>query len=122
MHLSRDERNAVVSATREVLDADSALKNIPLIVGTSASSTRETIEFTKDAARLGADFAMVIGPGAHGHPCCLRPRFMLTDCLGQATLRVRSTSRRSSSFLSTLRKRALSPCVFCGLHALCACR
>ncbi|TNY17964.1 hypothetical protein DMC30DRAFT_404412 [Rhodotorula diobovata] len=63
VHLSRDERNAVVSATREVLDADSALKNIPLIVGTSASSTRETIEFTKDAARLGADFAMVIAPG-----------------------------------------------------------
>lgn len=47
-----------------MLDADPALARIPLIVGTSAGSTRETIDFTKDAAKLGADFAMVITPGA----------------------------------------------------------
>ncbi|GAA5999663.1 dihydrodipicolinate synthase family protein [Rhodotorula paludigena] len=63
VHLTRDERNVLISATREVLDGDSALAGIPLIVGTSASSTRETIEFAKDAARLGADFGMVISPG-----------------------------------------------------------
>ncbi|GAA5839423.1 hypothetical protein JCM9279_005935 [Rhodotorula babjevae] len=62
-HLTRDERNEIISATREVLDADPALASIPLIVGTSAGSTRETIDFTKDAAKLGADFAMVISPG-----------------------------------------------------------
>ncbi|GJN90061.1 hypothetical protein Rhopal_003059-T1 [Rhodotorula paludigena] len=62
VHLTRDERNVLISATREVLDGDSALASIPLIVGTSASSTRETIEFAKDAARLGADFGMVISP------------------------------------------------------------
>lgn len=64
VHLTRDERNVLISATREVLDGDNALASIPLIVGTSASSTRETIEFAKDAARLGADFGMVISPGS----------------------------------------------------------
>ncbi|GAA5943811.1 hypothetical protein JCM3775_000196 [Rhodotorula graminis] len=63
VHLSHSERNAVVTAAREALDADPALADIPLIVGTGACSTRETIELTKEAAERGANYAMVIAPG-----------------------------------------------------------
>ncbi|GAA5908324.1 hypothetical protein JCM6882_006802 [Rhodosporidiobolus microsporus] len=63
VHLSHSERNTLVTAAREALDADPALSKIPLIVGTGASSTRETIELTREAAERGADFAMVISPG-----------------------------------------------------------
>lgn len=64
VQLTHSERNTLVSAAREALDADPALAKIPLIVGTGASSTRETIELTREAAERGADFAMVIAPGA----------------------------------------------------------
>ncbi|GAA6032188.1 hypothetical protein JCM8097_007115 [Rhodosporidiobolus ruineniae] len=63
VHLTRDERNQIIDATREVLDSDPSLAQIPLIVGASASSTKETIQFTKDAAERGADFVMTITPG-----------------------------------------------------------
>ncbi|GAA5843599.1 hypothetical protein JCM11251_007127 [Rhodosporidiobolus azoricus] len=63
VQLTHSERNTLVSAAREALDSDPALAKIPLIVGTGASSTRETIELTKEAAERGADFAMVIAPG-----------------------------------------------------------
>ncbi|GAA6049621.1 hypothetical protein JCM3770_005039 [Rhodotorula araucariae] len=63
VQLTHDERNAIIAAAREALNADSALDDIPLIVGTGASSTRETIQLTREAAELGADFAMVIAPG-----------------------------------------------------------
>ncbi|GAA5910761.1 dihydrodipicolinate synthase family protein [Sporobolomyces salmoneus] len=63
VQLSHSERNLVVEAARKALDSDEKLKEIPLIVGTGASSTRETIELTKSAAEKGADFGMVIAPG-----------------------------------------------------------
>lgn len=63
VHLSHEERNLVVQAAREALDSDPSLADVPLIAGTGASSTRETIELTKEAASHGADFAMVIAPG-----------------------------------------------------------
>jgi 4-hydroxy-2-oxoglutarate aldolase len=50
-----------VKAAREALDENNL--SVPLIVGTGANSTRETIEFTQEAAALGAEFAMVIAPG-----------------------------------------------------------
>ena len=53
-----------MTAAREALDADPALADIPLVVGTGACSTRETIELTKEAAERGANYAMVIAPGA----------------------------------------------------------
>lgn len=53
----------MVTAAREALDADPALADIPLVVGTGAVSTRETIALTKEAAERGANYAMVIAPG-----------------------------------------------------------
>lgn len=64
VQLTHQERNQVVKAARSALDADSSLSQVPLIAGTGASSTKETIELTKEAAEAGADFAMVISPGA----------------------------------------------------------
>ncbi|GAA6013021.1 hypothetical protein JCM10207_008416 [Rhodosporidiobolus poonsookiae] len=63
VQLTHSERNLVLRAARDALDADPALANIPLIAGTGASSTRETIELSKEAAEAGADFTMVIAPG-----------------------------------------------------------
>ncbi|GAA6043980.1 hypothetical protein JCM8097_003419 [Rhodosporidiobolus ruineniae] len=63
VHLTHPERTSVIRAARAALDADPALASVPLIAGTGASSTRETIELTKEAADAGADFAMVIAPG-----------------------------------------------------------
>ncbi|KWU42801.1 putative dihydrodipicolinate synthase [Rhodotorula sp. JG-1b] len=63
VHLSHDERREVLLAARQVLDSDASLAAIPLIAGTPASSTRETIELTRQAAECGADSAMVITPG-----------------------------------------------------------
>ncbi|GAA5873848.1 hypothetical protein JCM8547_008619 [Rhodosporidiobolus lusitaniae] len=63
VHLTHSERSSLVSAARSALDSNPALAKVPLVVGTGASSTRETIELTKEAAERGADFAMVIAPG-----------------------------------------------------------
>ncbi|GAA5987215.1 hypothetical protein JCM10908_001862 [Rhodotorula pacifica] len=63
VHLSHDERRQLLRAAREVLDSEPSLAKIPLIAGTPASSTRETIQLTQHAAECGADFAMVITPG-----------------------------------------------------------
>lgn len=63
VHLSHHERREILLAARQVLDADASLAAIPLIAGTPASSTRETIELTRQAAECGVDFAMVITPG-----------------------------------------------------------
>lgn len=64
VHLTHSERNKVVVAAREALDADPSLKDVPLVVGTGACSTYETIQLTQEAAERGADFAMVIAPGS----------------------------------------------------------
>lgn len=73
VHLSHDERREVLLAARQVLDSDASLAAIPLIAGTPASSTRETIELTRQAAECGADSAMVIAPGGSAF---LRGRFL----------------------------------------------
>ncbi|SCZ98679.1 BZ3500_MvSof-1268-A1-R1_Chr3-1g05544 [Microbotryum saponariae] len=62
VHLDHAERNTIVKAAREALDENN-LSSVPLIIGTAASSTRETIELTREAAEAGADYAMVISPG-----------------------------------------------------------
>ncbi|KAL8292536.1 hypothetical protein RQP46_001148 [Phenoliferia psychrophenolica] len=62
VHLTHAERNILVEAARSALD-DNNLSHIPLIAGTGACSTRETIELTNEAAKLGAVQAMVIPPG-----------------------------------------------------------
>ncbi|KAJ7940553.1 dihydrodipicolinate synthetase [Mycena leptocephala] len=62
IHLSHAERIALIRAARKALDA-AGFPTVPLIVGTGAASTRETIELTAEAAQAGADYAIVIASG-----------------------------------------------------------
>ncbi|ESK94538.1 dihydrodipicolinate synthetase [Moniliophthora roreri MCA 2997] len=62
LHLSHSERVALIQAARRTLDANGFL-DVPLIVGTGAGSTRETLELSIEAANAGADFAIVITSG-----------------------------------------------------------
>ncbi|KAF7338231.1 Dihydrodipicolinate synthetase [Mycena venus] len=62
IHLSHSERLVLIRAARKALDA-AGLTTVPLIVGTGAPSTRETIELTHEAAKAGADYAIVITSG-----------------------------------------------------------
>ncbi len=55
--LSFDER---IQLFRVVKDA--AHGRVPLVAGTGAASTRETVALTQEAARLGYDVALVVGP------------------------------------------------------------
>lgn len=61
-HLTADERIQVVKAAREALD-EAGLTTVPIIAGTGAGSTRETIKLSKDAAQAGADYTIVIPSG-----------------------------------------------------------
>ena len=56
-HLTREERDTV---TRSVVQA--AAGRVPVIAGTAACSTRETLMLTDDAARAGAEAAIVVSP------------------------------------------------------------
>lgn len=56
-HLTREERDTV---TRTVVQA--AAGRVPVIAGTAACSTRETLMLTDDAARAGAEAAIVVSP------------------------------------------------------------
>lgn len=55
--LSRTERRQVIELTVKHVN-----KRTPVIAGTGTSSTKMTIELTKDAAEAGADAALVITP------------------------------------------------------------
>ncbi|KAL5336726.1 hypothetical protein BJX70DRAFT_267132 [Aspergillus crustosus] len=61
VHLDREERNLITSATRRALDSVGATSK-PVIVGTGAPSTRETINLCKDAAASGGDYVLVLPP------------------------------------------------------------
>ena len=56
-HLLREERKAVTQIVVETVRGQ-----IPVIAGTAACSTMETILLTKDAAEVGADAAIVTPP------------------------------------------------------------
>ncbi|KAJ7632702.1 hypothetical protein FB45DRAFT_512413 [Roridomyces roridus] len=62
VHLDPTERVVLVRAARNALDA-AGHTDVPLIVGTGAHSTRDTIKLTIDAANAGADYAIVIASG-----------------------------------------------------------
>jgi len=62
IHLSHDERATLIRTARETLDL-AGLTHMPLIAGTGAGSTRETIELCKEAENAGADYAIVIASG-----------------------------------------------------------
>ena len=49
-HLSHEERVSLIRAARRVLDsAEPSLADVPIIAGTGAGSTRETIQLTKES-------------------------------------------------------------------------
>lgn len=62
IHLSHPERVKLIQVVRKVLD-DAALTHVPIIAGTGAGSTRETVELTLQAANAGADYAIAIASG-----------------------------------------------------------
>lgn len=61
-HLSHAERIQLIRAGRKALD-NAGCSHVPILVGTGAGSTRETIELTNEAAVAGADYALVIASG-----------------------------------------------------------
>lgn len=56
-YLTRQERRKVVETV-----LDEANGKVPVVAGTGSMSTQETITFTKDAADLGADAALIVTP------------------------------------------------------------
>ncbi|KAF3491957.1 dihydrodipicolinate synthase [Arthroderma uncinatum] len=61
IHLSSQERNSITENTRQALDS-AGYASMPLMVGCSAQSTRETIQLCRDAYASGGDFALVLAP------------------------------------------------------------
>jgi 4-hydroxy-2-oxoglutarate aldolase len=60
VHLSHQERQEVTSTTRKALRE--AGFDLPIIVGCGAQSTREAIQFCREAFRSGGDYALVLPP------------------------------------------------------------
>ncbi|KAI0636986.1 dihydrodipicolinate synthetase [Trametes polyzona] len=61
-HLSHAERVALIKAARQALD-NAGYTSVPIIAGTGAGSTRETIQLSIEAAEAGADYSIVIISG-----------------------------------------------------------
>ena len=57
VYLNEKEKMKVMEASRESIPESKAM-----IVGTGAESTQETIRFTHQAAKIGADFGLVVTP------------------------------------------------------------
>lgn len=57
VYLNEREKVKVMEASREAIP-----KSRVMIVGTGAESTQETIHFTNQAAKVGADFGLVVTP------------------------------------------------------------
>lgn len=75
VHLEREERIAITKATRRALDSVGR-GDMPIIVGSGAQSTRETIRLCRDAARSGGDYALVLPPSYYGS--LLNPDLLLS--------------------------------------------
>ncbi|KAI9734115.1 MAG: hypothetical protein M1818_006682 [Claussenomyces sp. TS43310] len=61
VHLSHSERQLVTSTTRKALNG-AGFENFPIIVGCGAQSTREAIQYCREAAIAGGDYALVLPP------------------------------------------------------------
>ncbi|KAI0699533.1 dihydrodipicolinate synthetase [Cytidiella melzeri] len=61
-HLSHAERKTLIQTARRTLD-DAGFTSMPIVAGTGAGSTRETIELCHEAAEAGADYVIVITSG-----------------------------------------------------------
>lgn len=61
VHCTREEKVAVVRASREALDA-ADFKSMPIIFGATEGSVRGTVELTRMAAAAGADYTLLLPP------------------------------------------------------------
>ncbi|OJT08184.1 L-threo-3-deoxy-hexylosonate aldolase [Trametes pubescens] len=61
-HLSHAERATLIKTARQALD-EAGFTSVPIIAGTGAGSTRETVELSVEAAAAGADYTIVICSG-----------------------------------------------------------
>ncbi|KAJ4422118.1 hypothetical protein N0V82_003201 [Gnomoniopsis sp. IMI 355080] len=61
VHLTDSERAAVIKTTRKALD-EAGYTSMPLIVGTGAQSTMQTIGLCRQAAECGGDAVLVLPP------------------------------------------------------------
>ena len=61
VHLASDERVRVIEAARDVIGNEGE-NSLPLIAGCGDQSTRATLAHCHQAARYGADFALVLPP------------------------------------------------------------
>lgn len=66
VHLSREERAAVIRIARDTILHEASGSRIPLIAGCGAQSTRETVTLCADAAKAGATHALVLPPAYYG--------------------------------------------------------
>lgn len=71
VHLTHSERQLVTSTTRKALN-DNGYAHLPIIVGCGSQSTRETIQYCREAWEAGGDYALVLPPSYYGSlfaPC-----------------------------------------------------
>lgn len=61
-HLSHAERVKLIQSARKALD-NAGFLDTPIIAGTGAASTRESVELANEAAAAGADYAIVLTVG-----------------------------------------------------------
>ncbi|RSL51490.1 hypothetical protein CEP53_008438 [Fusarium sp. AF-6] len=61
VHLTHSERQLVTATTRAALN-DGGFSHMPLIVGCGSQSTRETIQYCREAWEAGGDYALVLPP------------------------------------------------------------
>jgi 4-hydroxy-2-oxoglutarate aldolase len=61
VHLAHDERKLVTKWTRRALDG-AGFASLPIIVGCSAQSTRETVKLCQEALDAGGDYALILPP------------------------------------------------------------
>ncbi|RKL47429.1 putative 4-hydroxy-2-oxoglutarate aldolase, mitochondrial [Fusarium proliferatum] len=61
VHLSHSERQLVTATTRAALN-DGGFSHVPVIVGCGSQSTRETVQYCREAWEAGGDYALVLPP------------------------------------------------------------
>jgi 4-hydroxy-2-oxoglutarate aldolase len=66
VHLSHDERSAMIRVARDTILHEASEARIPLIAGCGAQSTRETTQLCIDAAKAGATHALCLPPSYYG--------------------------------------------------------
>jgi 4-hydroxy-2-oxoglutarate aldolase len=61
VHLTHAERSLVTATTRKALN-DSGFSHMPIVVGCGSQSTRETVQYCREAWEVGGDYALVLPP------------------------------------------------------------